>query len=89
MSRGHQEYLEGICRRLVEYDQDDIVEIVQFGSSVYAPDCSRDIDLLVITKRAKEYEGQRRALTLNEDAYSCKPMVGANLRLSAQQRPQP
>ena len=56
MGRGHQEYLEELCRKLVEYDR-DIVEIVQFGSSVYASDCSRDVDLLVITRRAKEYEG--------------------------------
>jgi hypothetical protein len=42
--------------RLVEYDQ-DVVEIVQFGSSIYAPERSKDVDLLVITKKAKEYGG--------------------------------
>jgi predicted nucleotidyltransferase len=50
-----QEYLEEICKKLIKYDQ-DIVEIIQFGSSVYAPEYSKDIDLLVITKKAKEYE---------------------------------
>ena len=39
---------EGICKRLVGYDK-DIVEIIQFGSSVYAPEYARDLDLLVIT----------------------------------------
>jgi len=48
--------LEGLCRRLLKYDQ-DIIEIVQFGSSVYAPEYSRDIDLLVITEKAKESNG--------------------------------
>jgi len=47
---------EGICRRLVGYDK-DMVEIIQFGSSVYAPEHARDVDLLVITKDKKEYGG--------------------------------
>ena len=47
---------ERICKRLVGYDK-DIVEIIQFGSSVYAPEHARDLDLLVITKNKKEYEG--------------------------------
>jgi hypothetical protein len=51
-----QDYLEELCRRLLEYDR-EIVEIVQFGSSVYAPECSKDVDLLVITRKAKEYDG--------------------------------
>jgi predicted nucleotidyltransferase len=51
-----REYLEELCRRLIEYDR-DIVEIIQFGSSVYAPEYSRDVDLMVITKKAKEYSG--------------------------------
>jgi hypothetical protein len=50
------EYLKELCRRLLEYDR-DIVEIVQFGSSVYAPEFSRDVDLLVITRKAKESDG--------------------------------
>jgi len=47
---------EGICKRLVGYDK-DIVEIIQFGSSVYAPEYARDVDLLVITRRKKDYGG--------------------------------
>lgn len=53
-----KEEIEGIkgkiCRLLKEYDP-DIVEIIQFGSSVYAPEYARDVDLLVITKKKKEY----------------------------------
>jgi len=45
-----------ICKRLVEYDK-DIVEIIQYGSSVYTPEYARDVDLLVITKNKKEYGG--------------------------------
>ena len=50
------EMKEEICKRLVGYDK-DIVEIIQFGSSVYAPEHARDLDLLVITKNKKEYGG--------------------------------
>jgi len=50
------EMKEEICKRLVGYDK-DIVEIIQFGSSVYAPEYARDVDLLVITKRKKDYGG--------------------------------
>jgi len=50
------EMKERICKRLVGYDK-DIVEIVQFGSSVYAPEHAMDLDLLVITKNKKEYGG--------------------------------
>jgi len=48
--------MEKICRCLLEYDP-DIVEIVRFGSSVYAPKYARDIDLLVVTKEEKGYGG--------------------------------
>jgi len=47
---------EVICKRLLGYDK-DIVEIIQFGSSVYAPEHARDLDLLIITKDKKEYGG--------------------------------
>ncbi len=43
-----------ICKSLVEYDP-GIVEIVQFGSSVYAPRYAKDLDLLVITRNKKNY----------------------------------
>jgi hypothetical protein len=45
-----------VVRKLLEYDP-GIVEIVQFGSSVYAPRHARDIDLLVVTGKMKEYSG--------------------------------
>jgi len=55
-----KEEIEGIkgkiCRLLKDYDP-DIVEVAQFGSSVYAPEYARDVDLLVITKRKKDYGG--------------------------------
>jgi predicted nucleotidyltransferase len=60
MGQAPRGYLEEVCKRLIEYDR-DIVEIVQFGSSVYAPELSRDVDLLVVTKRVKEYEGYLEA----------------------------
>ena len=50
------DFLKSICKRLLEYDP-DIVEIVQFGSSVYAPELAKDIDILIITRQAKENEG--------------------------------
>jgi len=42
-----------IVRKLLEYDP-EIVEIVQFGSSVYAPEHARDLDLLIITGSIRE-----------------------------------
>lgn len=56
MGAAVQDYLREVCRRLLEYDR-DIVEIVQFGSSVYAPELSRDVGLLVVTRSVKEYAG--------------------------------
>jgi hypothetical protein len=44
-----------VCRALLKADA-DIRDIIQFGSSVYAADCARDIDLLVTTLRKKDYE---------------------------------
>jgi hypothetical protein len=46
--------LEAICENLRAADP-DIVAIVQFGSSIYAPDLARDVDLLVITHQRKDY----------------------------------
>jgi len=43
-------------QKIAWYDK-DIVEIIQFGSSVYAPEYAWDVDLLVITKDKKEYGG--------------------------------
>jgi len=50
-----EKLLKAICRKLLERDP-GIVEIVQFGSSVYAPELSRDVDLLVISREPKEYD---------------------------------
>lgn len=47
-----QETIEELCQRLRDYDP-QIVEIVQFGSSVYMPELARDLDLLVFTREKK------------------------------------
>lgn len=46
--------IEKICQCLLDCDP-NIVEIIQFGSSVYAPKYAKDLDLLVITKGEKDY----------------------------------
>ena len=56
-----EEKIRGICSLLKEYDE-DILEIVRFGSSVYAPELARDVDLLVITRKKKEYGGYLECL---------------------------
>jgi len=63
---------EEICKRLLGYDK-DIVEIIQFGSSVYAPEHARDLDLLVITKNKKEYGGYLDCL--DDLDFSCDVIV--------------
>ena len=45
--------LEELCRALLRADP-DIQDIIQFGSSVYAPDLALDIDLLVTTAAKKD-----------------------------------
>jgi len=50
-----EELLKTVCEKLLRYDP-GIVEIIQFGSSVYAPDLSRDVDLLVISNDPKDYD---------------------------------
>ena len=52
---GKEELLKEVCKELLKHDP-DIVEIIQFGSSVYAPDLARDVDLLVISKDPKDYD---------------------------------
>jgi len=49
-----QAQLRQLCESLKKTDA-DLIDVIQFGSSVYAPDLARDIDLLVTT-RAKENE---------------------------------
>ena len=63
---------EGICKRLLGYDK-DIVEIIQFGSSVYAPEYALDVDLLVITRDKKEYGGYLDCLA--DFDFSCDVVV--------------
>lgn len=50
-----------IKSHLLNYDP-EIVEIIQFGSSVYAPRYATDLDLLVFTKEKKNYGGYLDAL---------------------------
>ena len=50
-----EKLLKNVCVELLKCDP-GIVEIVQFGSSVYAPDISRDVDLLVISRDPKDYD---------------------------------
>jgi len=51
----HQKKLDDLCASLMNADT-DIQDIILFGSSVYAPDAARDIDLLVTTARRKNSE---------------------------------
>lgn len=46
--------LQRLVRALRAADP-DIIAIVQFGSSVYAPRLARDVDLLVLTRAKKDY----------------------------------
>ena len=48
-----EQQLEELCQKLLRADP-DIQEIIQFGSSVYAPDLALDLDLLVTTTAKKE-----------------------------------
>lgn len=41
--------------RALRANDPDIIEIVQFGSSVYAPRLARDVDLLILTRAKKDY----------------------------------
>ena len=42
--------------RALRANDPDIIEIVQFGSSVYAPRLARDVDLLILTRAKKDYD---------------------------------
>ncbi len=48
------QWLPNLCEALLRADP-DIVAIVQFGSSVYAPELANDIDLFVVTKHRKDF----------------------------------
>lgn len=54
--RFQRDELRRICDQLIEYDP-EIVEIIQFGSSVYAPEMARDLDILVFTRKKRGYLG--------------------------------
>lgn len=56
-----ERWLERICARLLEYDP-SIVEVIQFGSSVYAPELARDVDLLVFSEGPRDYRGYLDAI---------------------------
>lgn len=48
-----ERWLPKICQALLEADP-EVVAIVQFGSSVYAPDLALDLDLLLVTSRKRD-----------------------------------
>ncbi len=48
-----QNQLRKICQSLKAADA-DVVDIIQFGSSVYAPDLARDVNLLITTRNKKD-----------------------------------
>jgi hypothetical protein len=50
-----QAQLRQLCESLKKTDA-DLIDIIQFGSSVYAPDLARDIDLLVTTRSREKEE---------------------------------
>lgn len=50
-----EEWLSHLVKALLKADP-EIIAIVQFGSSVYAPELANDIDLLILTKRKKDLE---------------------------------
>jgi hypothetical protein len=66
--------LETICSRLTKYDS-KIVEIIQFGSSVYAPESAMDLDILVFTKQKKDYSGYLDAIDGSELPYDVDVVV--------------
>ncbi|MBO3801977.1 MAG: hypothetical protein JTT12_06630 [Candidatus Brockarchaeota archaeon] len=63
-----------VCEKLLDYDP-NIVEIVRFGSSVYAPEHARDVDLLVITGKAKEYGGYLDAANSGDVGFDVDVLV--------------
>lgn len=75
--------IEELCQRLRDYDP-GIVEIVQFGSSVYAPDLARDLDLLVFTKEKKgdqlDYLGALDGVALPHDVDMIVHQTGESLK---------
>ncbi|MFQ6014251.1 MAG: hypothetical protein ACE5NP_02260 [Anaerolineae bacterium] len=78
--------LEELCEALLRADP-DIREIVQFGSSVYAPELALDIDLLVTTALKKDSDVYWDAVAewpLNVDVLVREPgeLVGDSIGLA-------
>jgi hypothetical protein len=48
-------FLREVCQAIIDRDP-DVLAIMQFGSSIYAPESALDVDLLVVTKKRKGYE---------------------------------
>jgi len=63
------EVLHRACMKLLDSDP-DIVEIVFFGSPVYAPELSRDVDLPVVSTNPKGYNAYTDAV----DEVNCHSM---------------
>ncbi|MGC8578011.1 MAG: hypothetical protein ACP5M7_08495, partial [Thermoproteota archaeon] len=61
MLKVDDDFLKRICNNLISYDK-EIVEIVQFESSAYAMQYSKGFDLLVVTKKIKDYKGYLNAI---------------------------
>ena len=62
---------EELCKRLLNYDP-KVVEVVLFGSSVYAPERARDVDLLVFTRGDEDRHGYLDAV---DDLFGVDVMV--------------
>lgn len=78
--------LQRLVRALRAADP-DIIEIVQFGSSVYAPRLARDVDLLVLTRAKKDYRVYLDAVAdypQNVDVVPKEPgeSIGADIALA-------
>ena len=74
MMKFQEQELDAICNRLTEYDS-KIVEIIQFGSSVYAPESAGDLDILVFTEQKKDYSGYLDAVDGSELPYDVDVVV--------------
>lgn len=75
----NEERKDRICRLLLEYDS-NIVEIVRFGSSVYAPGYARDVDFLVITRKKREYGGYLDSIDFDFEVDVVVKEVGDSLK---------
>ena len=72
--RFQEDELRRICDRLIEYDP-EIVEIIQFGSSVYAPEMAKDLDILAFTRKKRDYFGYLDAIDELDLSYDVDVVV--------------